>query len=76
MRTFTFFNDLSFTSVRHQGQDIALLADEQGKVIPGQTAIHIAEPDKHNIRKVTVIFEVMADIPEGCLTTCNWKEGE
>lgn len=68
-----FFNKLQFVEINHLDKKIALLADENGKRIPGQTAIHISEPDKNNVRMVTVIFEVMADVPEGCVTSCNIK---
>lgn len=69
-----FFNKLQFVEVEHMDKKIALLADEDGKRIPGQTAIHISDPDQNNVRMVTVIFEVMADVPEGCFTSCNIKE--
>lgn len=54
------------------GQKIALLANN-GEVLPGQTAIHIGEPDRWGVREVRVIFEVVSELPEECAKSVNWK---
>jgi hypothetical protein len=73
-----FTNNLGFVAVQFGfccGKPVkaAFLADEEGKLIPGQCAINISEPDHNGRREVTVIFEVMAEVPEGCATTFNYK---